>query len=201
MHVVVKLAKIRRAIRPATFCDAAERRIDVRIARAEPVAERRPQELARGRRRRALHHEVLAVEEIRRVFRIRRHRAESPGTAQTPCSSIPSRCRRDPQRPRRSRRPDGCRPAPDPSSRNRTRRARPWARRRPTDHRRSPPGEPNAARWIFGFGRQPRASRHRAKAAASAWLTYTGHASGSGISSNMPRQCHASSAVPRTAGA
>src|SRR5882672_3359747 len=54
-----------------------ERRVDVRVPRAEPVAERRPQQLARGGGRRTLHDEVLAVEEIGRVLWIRRHRPES----------------------------------------------------------------------------------------------------------------------------
>ena len=90
--------------------DAAERRIDVRIPRPEPVAERRPQQLARRGRRRALHHEVLAVEEVGGVLRIRRHRAEAGKRRERACSSTPSRCRPDRRRPRRSR-PAGWLPA------------------------------------------------------------------------------------------
>src|SRR5512136_723518 len=57
--------------------DAAELRVDVRVARAEPVAERRPQQLAGSGGRSALHDEVLAVEEISRVLRVGRRRAEA----------------------------------------------------------------------------------------------------------------------------
>src|SRR5580765_2052358 len=46
---------------------------------------------------------------------------------------------------------------------------------------------PNAARW-YSASVGSRASRQRANAAASAWLTYTGHAIGNGTSSNIPRQ-------------
>ena len=62
--------------RDVLMSDAAECRIDIWIARPEPVAEGRPQQLVRRRRRGALHDQVLAVEEVRRVFRIRRHRAK-----------------------------------------------------------------------------------------------------------------------------
>src|SRR4051794_8331054 len=56
---------------------ASERRIDIWVARAKPVAERRPQELACGGGRGALHDEVLAVEEVGRILRVRGHRAEA----------------------------------------------------------------------------------------------------------------------------
>src|SRR5690349_17517932 len=56
---------------------ATEGRIDIGVARAEPVSERRPQKLARRGWRRAFHHEVLAVEEICGVLGIRRHGAEA----------------------------------------------------------------------------------------------------------------------------
>src|SRR5439155_2347970 len=65
--------------------------------------------------------------------------------------------------------------------------------------RRSPPGDPKAARWYSGSVGS-RASRHRAYAAASAWLTYTGHASGSGMRSNMPRQYQAPSCCAQNSG-
>src|SRR5262245_55162553 len=47
-----------------------ERGIHVWILRAKPVAERRPQQLAGGGGRSALHDVVLVVEEIGRVFRV-----------------------------------------------------------------------------------------------------------------------------------
>ena len=50
---------------------------------------------------------------------------------------------------------------------------------------RSPDGLPKAARWnSASVGR--RAPRHRAYAAASAWLTYTGQAGGSGTQIEQP---------------
>src|SRR5947207_13269287 len=55
----------------------AKRGVHIRIAAAEPVAEGWPQKLARGRGRGAFDDEVLAVEEVRRVLRIRCHGAES----------------------------------------------------------------------------------------------------------------------------
>src|SRR6267143_2621580 len=55
---------------------AAKRGVHIRIAAAEPVAEGRPQKLARGRGRSALDDEMLAVEEVGRVLWIRCHRAE-----------------------------------------------------------------------------------------------------------------------------
>src|SRR5437667_11454091 len=56
---------------------AAKRGVHIRIAAAEPVAEGRPQKLARGRGRGALDDEVLTVEEVGRVLGIRCHGAES----------------------------------------------------------------------------------------------------------------------------
>src|SRR5947208_10443521 len=55
---------------------ATEGRIDIRIPCPEPVAERRPQQLACGRRRGAFHDEMLAIEEVGGVFRVRRLRAK-----------------------------------------------------------------------------------------------------------------------------
>ena len=150
---------------------AAERGVDVRIARAEPVAERRPEQLARRRRRCALHHEVL---------RRRRSRPSTPDTtpsrgtrerARTSCPSTPSRCRRDPRRPTRSR-PAGWLPAGSGSQLEKSKT--PCARRRlgvaPRMRAARPSGDPYAARWnSASVGR--RAPRHRAYAAASAWLT------------------------------
>src|SRR5262245_12251563 len=53
--------------------DAAERGIDVGIPWTEPVAKRRAKQLMSGDGRRALHHEMLPIEKISRVFGIRRH--------------------------------------------------------------------------------------------------------------------------------
>src|SRR5439155_1987751 len=63
--------------RSAALSGATEGRIDVRVARAEPVPKRGTQQLARSRGRRPLHDEVLAVEEIGGILRIRRHRVEA----------------------------------------------------------------------------------------------------------------------------
>ena len=101
----------------------SELRVDVRIVRPEPVAEAPAQQLPGGRRRASLHHVVLAVEELRRVFRVRRPSARSRRTARTSWRSTPSRCRRGRARPTRSRRPDASRPAPAPSSESRSCRA------------------------------------------------------------------------------
>src|ERR1700686_1072951 len=61
----------------ALVFDAAKLRVHVRIMRLEPVAER-PAEHARCRARRtALHHEVLAIEEIRGIPGIERKWLES----------------------------------------------------------------------------------------------------------------------------
>ena len=43
----------------------------------EPVPEAAPDEPGRSRRRRTLHHEVIAVEKVHRVFRVGRHRLEA----------------------------------------------------------------------------------------------------------------------------
>src|SRR5262245_60670986 len=63
--------------RSSGLLHAAERRVDVWIPCAEPVAERRSYQLARGRRRGALHHEVLAAEKVRGVLGIGSHHAEA----------------------------------------------------------------------------------------------------------------------------
>src|SRR5688572_25422104 len=60
-----------------SWSHAPERGVDVGISRPEPVAECRPDQLARRRRRRAFYDEMLAIEEVRRVFRIRRHRMKT----------------------------------------------------------------------------------------------------------------------------
>src|SRR3989442_7272278 len=60
----------------AVLSDATEGRINIGIPCTKPIAERGPQQLARRGRRRTLHHEVLAVEEVGGVFRIRRHGAK-----------------------------------------------------------------------------------------------------------------------------
>ena len=126
-------------------------------------------------RRGAFHHEVLAVEEVGRIFRIRRHRRGSPGTARTRCPSTPSRCRRDPPRPRRLRRQDGCRRLRIPA--REVEHAVRWRRRRvaPRDTARS---SPPACRTRRAGTRLRSAGALRASARtpiASAWLTYTGH--------------------------
>src|SRR2546422_8592946 len=60
----------------AVLSDATEGRINIWIPCTKPIAERGPQQLACRGRRRTLHHEVLAVEEVGGVFRIRRHGAK-----------------------------------------------------------------------------------------------------------------------------
>ena len=111
--------------------DRPELGVHVRIVRAEPVAEAAAHELLRGRRRGALHDVVLSVEEVRRVLRDRTASARSPETARRPSTSTPSRCRRGPGRPTRSRRAGTMPPAPDPSPRSRSCRASRRAARRP----------------------------------------------------------------------
>src|SRR3954454_16481739 len=61
----------------ALIVRAAKRREDIRIRRAKPVPKAASNQLRRSRRRRSLHHVVLAVEEVGRVLRIRRHRSEA----------------------------------------------------------------------------------------------------------------------------
>src|SRR6266508_4664169 len=53
--------------------DAPERRIDIGIVAAEPVAEAPAQQLLRGGGRRSLHDPVLSVEEVGGIDRVGRH--------------------------------------------------------------------------------------------------------------------------------
>src|SRR4029079_15541743 len=69
---------------------AAEGCIYVGIAGAEPVAEGRPQQFLRRRHRRPFHDEMLTVEEVRRVFRIRRHRLETGEGAERRARPFPT---------------------------------------------------------------------------------------------------------------
>src|SRR5207249_3897024 len=69
---------------------ASEGSVHVRISRTEPVAERRPEQLARGGGRRAFHDEMLAVKKIGRVLRIRRHRGEAREWRERRARPLPS---------------------------------------------------------------------------------------------------------------
>src|SRR4051812_33309583 len=69
---------------------AAERCINIWVSGAEPVSERRPEQLAGGGHRSALHHDVLTVEEICRVLRIRRHGVEAGKRAKNGARPFPS---------------------------------------------------------------------------------------------------------------
>src|SRR5512132_2904840 len=74
----------------ASFSHAAERRVHVRIASPEPIAEGWAQQRAIGCGRRALHHHMLAIEEVRRVLRIRRTRFESRERREDRAGPFPS---------------------------------------------------------------------------------------------------------------
>src|SRR5689334_17373018 len=69
--------------------DATERRINVRIVRLEPVAERSAQHAGSGARRATLHDEVLAVEKVRGVTGIERHRGEARKRAENSACPFP----------------------------------------------------------------------------------------------------------------
>ena len=175
-------------LRPASLGPGAtERRIDIGIVLPEPVAERRPQQFARRGRRCPFHDEMLVRRRSRRSTRGTTRSRGIPETARTPCSSIPIRCRRDPPRPTRWPRRDGCPPARDPSSRSRIRRDEASGHRRPRDTSARLPGihRPRAGTRPPSGGARRAIGRTQT---ASARLTYTGHDAGSGIKPNIPRQ-------------
>src|SRR5207245_765050 len=68
----------------------AERSVNERIIRSEPIAETAADELASGGRRCPLEHVVLAVEEIGRIVRVRRHRLKSREAGEDRRGPLPS---------------------------------------------------------------------------------------------------------------
>src|SRR5437588_5114869 len=73
-----------------TLPNAAECGVDVRIISPEPTSERAADEVRHRGRRRPLHHEVLAVEEVRRIDGIRRHWRETVEAAERRLRPLPA---------------------------------------------------------------------------------------------------------------
>src|SRR4051794_6488584 len=70
--------------------NSPEPRIHIRVIRSEPVAEAAANQLACRRRRRTLHHVMLAVKKIRRVLRVRCHCRKARKRTKDRGSPLPS---------------------------------------------------------------------------------------------------------------